>query len=90
MLPGGSWSPVGRLAAFTGSAAGGPELFAGPGATQLLVAHVDLALHGLNTVSFTIGFLPFLVQTELGQRSSWDSAPWQPGVWLRPLFMSVM
>lgn len=25
----------------------GQELMAGPGATQLLVAHVDLALHGL-------------------------------------------
>lgn len=37
----------------------GQELVAGPGATQLFVANVDLALHGPNIVIVAVGFSPF-------------------------------
>lgn len=37
----------------------GQELVTGPGAAQLLVAHVDLALHGPNVVIVAVCLLPF-------------------------------
>lgn len=43
----------------------GQEPTAGSGAAQLLVAHVDLALHGLNVVIVAFGFLSFPLQTQL-------------------------
>lgn len=48
-----------------GSAAGWSRTDGWTGGTQLLVAHTDLVLHGLNTVIIAVGFLPFPVQTEL-------------------------
>lgn len=42
----------------------GQELLAGPGATQLLVVHGDLTLHGPNIVILAVGFLPFPAETD--------------------------